>query len=177
MKIKLNTGLLKSGCSHLRLSTEHQWTEKDIIEEELKLDEILNEKIFLKHPNNNVNNIARVHLLNTNVSTLVRRWMNRNSFDYTLIANIGTNGHYKQSNVALDYNSSSADNNDGKHITAIEIVDTVIDKMIENINDDTSVKFLENLVKRINKFINDNKKMLVELNDVDSKIKETQSNL
>ena len=57
MKIKLNTGLLRLGLDHLRLSTEHNWSEKDILEEELKLKEILDEKLFLQFPNHYKNKL------------------------------------------------------------------------------------------------------------------------
>ena len=106
MKIKLNTGLLRLGLDHLRLSTEHNWSEKDILEEELKLKEILDEKLFLQFPNHykNKKNL-KVKISQQFIYDIVYKSLVKNDWN-TYVSAIGEKLNDKR-DIEINYSSNS----------------------------------------------------------------------
>lgn len=106
MKIKLNTGLLRGGLEHLKLSTEHNWSEKDILEEELKLKEILDEKLFLQFPNHykNKKNL-KVKISQQFIYDIVYKSLKKNDWN-TYVSAIGEKLNDKR-DIEINYSSNS----------------------------------------------------------------------
>jgi len=107
MKIKLNTGLLRGGLDHLRLSTEHNWSEKDILEEELKLKEILHEKLFLQFPNHYKNKKSlKVEINQQFIYDIVYKSLKKNDWNTFVSARCDDKLNNKR-DIEISYTSNS----------------------------------------------------------------------
>ena len=183
MKIKLNTDLLRGGLDHLRLSTEHNWSEKDILEEELKLKEIVNEKIFLQFPNRykNEKNL-KVKISQQFIYDAVYKSLKKNDWN-TYVSASGEKLNDKR-DIEINYSSNSLTEKIGSFCNLmIDIVNHIDNNMewSENVNEDTLCQVASRLYDIQNKIseIRTVKKATDKIleNSIDNKIEETQSNL
>jgi len=183
MKIKLNTGLLRVGLDHLRLSTEHNWSEKDILEEELKLKEIVDEKLFLQLPNRYINKkTLKINISQQFIYDVVYKSLKKN--DWNTYVSARSEKLNDKRDIEISYSSNSLADKIGSFSNLmIDIVNHIGNntEWMENVSDDTLCQVASRLYDIRNKIdeIRTVKKATDKIleNSIDNKIEETQSNL